>query len=135
MTEKTYNLTLTEKQATVLTRALDLFSRIGIGQFEEVINIFRDEHLSDPEMTPERIDEARKHIDHVKFMLTGHPANGSFGILNPRVSDDYRIAYDIQQVIRNRLAWDRRPEGGIQVQFDPPDQTSKTHPLATIKEP
>ena len=55
MTEKTYNLTLTEKQATVLTRALDLFSRIGIGQFEEVINIFRDEHLSDPEMTPERM--------------------------------------------------------------------------------
>ena len=36
----------------------------------------------------------------------------------------FRIAWDIQQVIRHRIAWDRNPKGNITVDFDSPLKTS-----------
>ena len=37
---KTYTLTLSEEQAQLLVKALDLYSRIGIGQFEEILDVY-----------------------------------------------------------------------------------------------
>ena len=48
------------------------------------------------------------------------------------INDSFRVAWDLQQVIRYRLAWDRNPEGGIQVIFDEPLKSSQ-EPLACIK--
>jgi len=49
-----------------------------------------------------------------------------------KIHDVFRIAWDLQQVIRHRLAWDRNPKGGIQVSFDDPLKSSR-EPLASIK--
>jgi hypothetical protein len=35
-------------------------------------------------------------------VLAGHTPHGSYGLLNPGVSDRFRVAYDILQVVRNR---------------------------------
>jgi len=126
MTTK-YNLTVTEEQARILTDALDLYSRIGIGQFEEVLQVY-DRNLKLDEETRDRI---RIGLDIAK-REAGHPRSGSHGIHNEKVDDRFRAAYDLQQVVRNRLAWDRNPKGGIQVQFDEPRAISQMR-LATIE--
>jgi hypothetical protein len=128
MTKK-YTLTLTEEQAGILVDALDLYSRIGIGQFEECVRVF-DHAL---ELPIETRDACKASLDHAKFVIAGLPSGGSHGIHNPKVRDAFRVAYDIQQVVRHRIAWDRNPEGNRSlVHFDEPRQISK-HPLATIK--
>lgn len=121
-----YNLTLNEKQAEILIAALDLYSRIGIGQFEDVLNVY-DRNLK---LDYEVREQLRRDLNKAKI-AAGHPPNGSYGIHNPEVRDEFRTAFDIQQVVRHRIAWDRKPEGGIQVNFDTPRQIG-TEPLAEI---
>jgi hypothetical protein len=124
----TYKLTITEQQASIIVRALDLFARIGTGQFEEVLNVYdRDFAFS-----PEAREGMRSALKAAKAHA-GHPPNGSFSILNPKVSDDFRAAYDVMQVIRHRLAWDQNPQGNpLRVDFDKPRQTSAL-PMANIE--
>lgn len=124
--KRTYTLTMSEEQASLLVRALDLYSRIGIGQFEEVLEVYDHRMRRSLEVR----EEIRAALKSAK-MAAGHPSNGSFGINNQEVADEFRAAYDLQQVVRHRLAYDRRPEGGIQVCFDEPRQLSE-QPLATI---
>jgi len=124
--ETKYTLTLNEEQARILIRALDLYSRIGIGQFEEVAQVY-DRGLKLDLTTRDRI-RAGLNIAKVE---AGHPVNGSYGIHNEKVDDEFRVAYDLQKVVRHRLAWDHQPQGGMGVHFDTPDQ-SGSQPLATI---
>jgi hypothetical protein len=123
-----YNLTLNDHQAQVLIQALDLFSRIGIGQFEEVLQVY------DPnaKLALKERERIRAGLNIAKTEA-GHPSNGSYGIHHPKVDDDFRVAYDLQQVIRHRLAWDRKPEGDITVPFDKPMQIGQ-EPLAKIEQ-
>ena len=128
MSKKTYTLTMSEEQAQVAVRALDLYTRIGIGQFEEAFRVY------DPlnsELEPDERRGMEILVTEVK-RIYGHPMNGSHGIHNDKVRDDFRAAYDIQQVIRNRIAFDRNPEGGMQVDFDTPRAISQL-PLPSIK--
>jgi hypothetical protein len=127
--QRKYNLTITEEQAGILADALDLFARIGIGQFEEVLQVY------DPAAKLADIvrDTIRLGLNDAK-MAAGHHANASHGIHNSKVPDRFRAAFDMKQVITNRVAWDRNPKGGIQVQFDEPSRTSELTQLATITE-
>ena len=121
-----YTLTCSAEQAALLVRALDLYSRIGIGQFEEILNVYDAQHTMEVSLR----QDARLAINEAKA-LAGHPDSGSYGIHSPEVRDEFRAAFDLQRVIRHRLAFDRKPEGDIMVDFDTPYQISKT-PLATI---
>jgi len=125
--ETAYTLTINKKQAEVLIAALDLYTRIGIGQFEEIVNVY-DRAAKLPLVIR---DGMRNGFDFVK-QLVGHPTNGSYGIHHQDVDDDFRVSYDVKQVIRNRLAWDRAPKGGMQVDFDEP-RAIGIEPLATIE--
>jgi len=125
--ERKYNITVTETQAELLVCALDLYSRIGIGQFEEVASVY------DPARKLENWDSIHTLLLAAKEEA-GHPRNGSHGIMNPKVRDVFRAAYDLQQVIRHKVAWSRNPEGSILVHHDTPHQTSEKVPLATITE-
>ena len=123
--QRKYRLTLNTKQALVVVQALDLHSRLIAGQVEELGRRFRMERASDPEMTLEqldRVDDAARLLKAVMFPeLRG---NAAHGIHSDKIPDEARVAYDLLQVLRNRLAWDENPEGGIQVWFDDPTQTS-----------
>jgi hypothetical protein len=124
-----YKLTVSEQQAAIIANALDLFSRIGLGQFEEIMRVYDRNHV----VPLEAREQARNFLKAAKIEV-GHTSNGSFGIHSPKVSDDFRAAYDLLQVIRHRLAWDRNPEGNRpQVDFDPPSPTSAL-PLAQISQ-
>ena len=127
MTKKTYTLTMSEEQAQVVVRALDLYTRIGIGQFEEILRVY--DPLSETWGSGHQF--ALEYIGEIKAQA-GHPMNGSHGIHHPEVRDEFRAAYDVQQVIRNRIAFDQNPEGGMGVAFDTPRAISQL-PLPTIK--
>ena len=129
MSERKYNLTVTEEQAGVLADALDLFARIGIGQFEEILQVY------DPAAKlPLEVREGIRALLDATKEVAGHPRSGSYGIHNSKVPDRFRVAYDMKQVVQHRVAWDRNPKGGIQVQYDEPDRTSELAQLATLTE-
>jgi hypothetical protein len=122
MSEQKYVLHLTEKQAQVIVNALDLYSRIGMGQLKEVAHILRLNPNSSDNTSDILNDIYNELIDLSKLWIGG---SGYYGIFSDKISDVFRTAWDIQQVIRHRLAWDRNPEGGIFVNFDKPINTSK----------
>lgn len=116
-------LHLTEEQLRLVQRALDFYSRVGIGQFEEIKNHptfsnhlqneFKDES---GETDYGRYHDVRDVVDSIlvqpRNMLCNDPElprHGSWGIFNPDVDESCRVAYDIIQVIRHEF-WKANPD-------------------------
>lgn len=96
MKKNKYQLTITEDQAEVMWRALDLYARIGCGQLEEVVSLHRH-HCSNVEAADESMKIAKQK-------LTGLVGNAAWSISNTDpVSDDFRTAFDLKTVIRGYL--------------------------------
>lgn len=115
--EVKYRLTLSEDQLRIVREALDLYVRIGLGQFKEVAYVYdygcaRD--VADMDKLREALEGASR--------TQGFGAGGSYGIHSQHIHDVFRQAYDIKQVVRNRMAWERSPSGGYGVDFDTPRQ-------------
>lgn len=129
---KRYTLTITEEQANVLIKALDLYKRIGMGQIDEI------KHVTVPAPGHKyKWVELDQTMAILKLQLLGWPhINTAHSIMSKDLPDQFRVAWDIQQVVRNRLAHDSLKPGekpGIYVYFDEPRQTSK-EPLPEIKQ-
>lgn len=121
-------LTLSEKQAEVLVAALDFYSRIGIGSIQEVQNVVMRERHCRPDACH---DAVRNALDFVKRELYGLEANAGFGIFHKDVPDHFKVAWDLQQVIRHKIAWTANPGGGFGVNYHEP-MKSGSEQLATI---
>lgn len=121
-----YNIVVDEAQARILVAALDLYLRIGIGQFTEVVRVYNYEWKTPIPMVDKLVDA----MNYAK-RIVGFGPGGSYGIHSPDVHDVFRRAFDIQRVIRHRLAFDRTPEGGFGVDFDEPRQIGEL-PLPTV---
>lgn len=115
---------LTDKQADILVAALDLYSRIHLGQFEEVANIARMYDISKFHNEYDAHNDFDDAIREAKGIL-GFDRNASWGIFNDKVNDLARVSWDMQQVIRHHLAWKRNPEGGFTVNFDTPHRSGQ----------
>ena len=105
-----YQLKISKEQLEVIAKALDLFSRVGSGQFEE---IFRHPTIQKRqikgEINHQYIDEARRHLDVAKRIAMNLESGVSIGIT---VADEpNRVAYDIYQVIMHELAKRENPNG------------------------
>jgi hypothetical protein len=128
-----YDLRITDKQASLLVDALDLYSRVLMGQLEEVASLHKWKHCMGPDFDIERIHKLEDSLRGLKTLL-GHPPNGSAGIGSREVHDDARKAYDMQQVIRYISSWageGKDPEQDERnwnkmsgVNFDEPRKTS-----------
>jgi hypothetical protein len=110
-------LEVNKDQLRLIQRALDLYSRIGIGQF----GVIKDHPTFERHLSTELKDEdgktdyGRYHKvrDSIDSMLIQprnmliqeptHPQNGSWGIHNSKVDESCREAYDIIQVIRHEF--------------------------------
>lgn len=119
-----YTLTVDEVQADVILRALDFYSRVGCGQFNEISGIFRH----DPRKKPSDPRLIHANVESLRQQLLQLSDGVAYSICDRRVPQDYRMAYEILQVIRNCKAWTEHPGGGPFVQFDPPFVTTD-HPL------
>lgn len=115
-------LHLTEEQLRVVQQALDLYTRIGIGQFERIKDHPTFErHLYNQLMDEDgKADYARYHeirlMADTKLMEARnlliqedlHP-QASWGIFNEKADESCRVAYDIVQVIRHEF-WKSNPD-------------------------
>jgi hypothetical protein len=126
--EPKFVLTLTASQAQTLVEALDLFSRIGIGQINEVESVVTRYGMDRKEHSYEAVKNA---LDFIKLELMGFQQGGSYGIFHQKVHNIFKEAWDLQQVIRHKLAWTANPGGGFGVNFHEPMKSGST-PLATM---
>lgn len=115
-------LTVSEEQLRLIQRALDLYLRIGIGQFGEIKDhpTFQ-KHLckecevdgkTDYERYHSTRDMANNFLFQARNILYNDSSigkNGSWGIHHPNVDDSCRDAYDLIQVIRHEF-WKQNPE-------------------------
>lgn len=141
--EQTYQITVTAKQAMLLSLACETIARLGAGQLRRAL-----EHLPlNRETSGWNAD-----MDTIGQILSRHTKNNiggwhsSLSIHSDVTSESSKIAWDLYQVIRRRLAWDRAVEDGIvetiysprkwpemlRVFYDDPLKTSK-EPLAKIQ--
>lgn len=121
---------LTQEQCSVVQKALELYSRIGIGQLDEVTNHptfqkhlkeqFKDENgKTDYGRYHERMDSVRAALVHPRNMLIDDPTmpqNASWGIYHPSVDESCRVAFDIQQVVRHE--WWKKDENRSNMTVD-----------------
>lgn len=95
-------LTLTDKQAEIVSRACEFFTRIRIGQFGEIIwNCAPKHYVKNPDAAEKAWLDLRKHI-YPDLHGPGH----SYGLGH---FEDADTAYDVHQVIRYALGDKREP--------------------------
>lgn len=124
----TYELELSKEQAETTCQALDLYARVLNGQLDEVARVL--EFI--PGRKQGRSEEARVLLALAKLALIPElSVNAHFGITGG--SDEAKVAYDVYQVIRHRLAWDKNPQGGFQVEYDKPLYCSGKEPAVIRK--
>lgn len=152
--QKSFALTLTETQARVVSRALELQQRVHMGQMEHVAfeldaagRILYEEDSDDARRDKRQAWERHYLLQTLlrglNVLVTGEPHPGaSLGIRHERVGDDARVSYDIQQVKHHALCQaDDRPDKAnyvvdadtpYVVDADTPYRTSRREPLPTI---
>jgi hypothetical protein len=119
MTEKLYNLQVTEKQAKALMEATNLLQRVQLGQWREIED-------SLPLQKP--IDYSQLHNDMrlIGSVLSNHMIDNidggasSLGIGHPSLPESNGILYDLYKVIEYKLSWERAVEQGIVESEDSP---------------
>lgn len=106
----TYNLKITEIQAIVIQEALEVYARLGIGQFRDAL-----EKLPLIEWRNNWHDDLYVIGAILKKHMIGNVDGwqSSLGITSADVSGNYQVAWDIYQVIRRKLAWARAVENGV----------------------
>lgn len=101
MPEQQFTLHLTEGQLAVLEKALDLYSRIGMGQLRECPRIMVDGRITAGPEEAEALTRCRHELeDAIKGVEI---PGGVQSITSQSISDEFRVAYDCQQVARHGL--------------------------------
>jgi hypothetical protein len=109
---KTYTLTITEKQARALMDACELLSRIQGGQVREVFEYLPLKKGVDWEVYHQIQDELTKRMPEIlKDGINGW--SSSFGVGHPELPESHDISWDLYQVIRHKLSWERAVEEGV----------------------
>jgi hypothetical protein len=116
-------LKMTTDQAAVNARALNLFARLHLGQFNLVAEMFREGRVPgrDPNtayggrvLTVAEMQRAELLCDELKRIL-GFERGGSFGIGSKAVAKDAHRSYEVLSVLQQALAVDRDPSGNGQL--------------------
>lgn len=111
-------ITLKIKDIHRMIRELDTYSRLYMGQYEEIFRV--REYLFMFQSGTELRDICYKLRTVVIPKLVGVSFNGSLGIWGPDTPMNAQRAYDIQQILRYQLAYHEKPGGGNTVNFNNP---------------
>ena len=101
----TFTITVNEKQARAIERALDLMTRLGLGQVREVIDYLPDGYQRPYALLPREpdrdkiLDSLLEVVQELGFHGFGH----SYGVGHENVPDEAMIAYDLGAVMRNAI--------------------------------
>lgn len=112
---KQVQLSMTLEQAEVVKHALDLYSRIGSGQIEEIEYVLKRQFGFDRkkdilEGESDEIDwrDFEDNIKRAKHAI-GLSGNASYGVGNPRLSIAVHRSYEIYKGLCYALAIDQNP--------------------------
>ncbi len=126
------SIEVTKEQAHDIMEALDLSSRLLMGQFDRVgdhlmkyANRF-DNYLTNKEIIEEKLEE-------IKALIYPECGRSYFGIFSDACPEPSKIQWDLIQVIRYAMAWHENPNGGNTVNFNTPLKSSNTQELCTAK--
>lgn len=131
-------LEVTERQAQTMVTALNLWARIGGGDFTALLghpDISR-RLTTDTGITTEEVRRVLQHLASAVFNL---PAGAGYSILSQDIHETNRIAFDLMQAIRHRLAWSSagnpptRTQEMLSIAYDIPMQTAE-EPIPSVKE-
>lgn len=124
MMTKTFTLTLSEKQAQTISTACELMSRIQGGNIREAFNHLPLKKDIDWEVYHEIRDDLTKRMPEI--LMDGVDGYGSlFGVGNTKLPESHDIAWDLYQVIRHHLSWQKAVEDGIVESMDSPREFLK----------
>lgn len=112
---------ITLQAAWILKGALENVARVGMGQIEQVTTALRCENFGErPRFTIEQLHDAEVIMNGMKRWLLDSGAGPSQQSAAPHWPDKMRLCWVLNRAVRFRLAWDRRPEGAMGVDFDEP---------------
>jgi hypothetical protein len=116
------SIVLEPEQAKAVEKALDVYLRLCIGQFDILTELVRDGIIPDGGFrgvssgkigprNPASRETCLDFADHIKSLksLMGYPSNGSNGIGHPHIHDSARRCYEIVKVLTRSLAIQRDP--------------------------
>lgn len=119
MIQKNYNLQVTEKQLQVISTACELLSRIQGGQVRDVFDHLPLRKDMDWGVYHEIQDELTKRMPEIlKDGINGW--SSSFGVGHKELPESHDISWDLYEVIRHKLSWERAVEKGIIESEDSP---------------
>ena len=104
-----YTLTINKEQARVIREALEVYSRLKHGQISDLRNLFMDrwcEPNGSFNWSSEYLFDELKRV-----IFPDLEKNASYGVGN-KVYPESSVAWDVMQVLRHRLAWDRLKDEG-----------------------
>lgn len=105
-----YRLEITEEQAKVLRTACEVLARLGIGQFRDALaHLPLDQELGTAGGALDWHADLDLIGDILERYMIGNVNgwNSSLSIASPLVKPEAKIAWDLFQVLRHRLEWDR----------------------------
>ena len=116
--QKKYSLVITEKQATKIIKALDLYTRLCTGQVSRLDDITD----KDKEGFHLKISHGTLSMLQREMFPSLSGINSSHGIHSPKISDEIREGYDIFKVMMYEF---NKGKGPINVYADKVRQASK----------
>lgn len=130
--EKTvmYEAQLSHAHVHVLIDALELLTRLGIGQLEHVLEKL-DFLYSFDRMTYEAREEARELVRLLKKVNFEFDVNQSYSIASAEVPDHVKVAYDLLKTLQKRVAVTEQHDR-TSVWHDGPMLHLGSEPLATV---
>lgn len=97
-----YNLQITEQQANIIAKALDVYVRLGIGQIDNALEDACNHFLN---------KNTEISLHSVNKLITGFDHGSSWGIHNENVPPHFKSAYDIFFAIKHKFAVENNSDG------------------------
>lgn len=127
MEEDKFCLTATTKQFQIIKSALEFYYRFGSGQIDIALQelCFSNQEQFSKNMFKLTSNDLDVILNSLKREIYDMPVHEAHGVSSPKMSDNFRIANDIYQVIRHGLAHHESRLPRYDVSYDEPIKYSK----------
>ena len=110
-------LDMTVRRAGIVSEACDLYTRLGMGQMEEIVDLVRWEVIPSTRagtegrvsVSGDTVEKIERHVTAIKHFLGHHP-NSSLGVGHPHVDLSAKRAWETKKAIDQALALHRDPD-------------------------
>ena len=119
---ETLSLIITEEECYLVLKALDLYSRIWIGQYDRIddLSIYDTGDKWNQNSVSHMLFQQIRDLQIPFLTGRGDYTCCSLGIWSDKTDIRAINAYDIQQRLRYEVSWYKNPEGDITVNYDKP---------------